>query len=301
VDVHGLDARTAAQRIARDEIDVLVDLGGYAGGSPIDVLACRPAPVQGHFLGYPGTTGAPFVDFFVADEVTVPHGTESTFTEKVLRMPRCCQPNDPKLAIPSRPRRADVGLPEDAVVLCSFNQPVKLRPAVFEDWCRMLAAIPRAVLWLRDPGASARARLQSFAAARGIDVARIVFAAHKPRSAHLERLASADLALDPFPYGSHTTASDALWAGVPLVTRRGETFASRVGASLLDAAGLGDWAFDDPRAGYERVVSMASDGKRLAEARERVEAARASALFDSTAFARDFESLLLAAARPARL
>ncbi len=291
-----MTGREIAERIAADGIDVLVDLGGHTQGARLDILAYRPAPVQGHFLGYAGTTGAPFVDFFVADAVTVPPGSESHFSERVLRMARCCLPGDPTRPVPAPAPRAQCGLPEGALVLCSFNQAVKIRPAVFERWCAMLQAIPNGVLWLRDPGDSARRRLMEFARRWRVE-ARLAFASHVPtREEHMSRLAAADIALDTFPYGSHTNAADALWAGVPLITVRGETFASRVGASLLATAGLDEWAFDDAARASDAVVALANDPAKLAAAKAKAAAARNSALFDAAGFARDFERLLLQAA-----
>ena len=291
-----MTGRAVAERIAADGIDVLVDLGGHTQGARLDILAYRGAPVQGHFLGYAGTTGADFVDFFVADEFTVPPGAESAFTEKVLRMQRCCLPSDPQRPVPEVAPRAQHGLPQDAVVLCSFNQAVKIRPHVFDRWCALLQAVPGAVLWLRDPGDAARRRLLAVAARWRVDN-RLIFAPHVPtREEHMSRLAAADIALDTFPYGSHTNAADALWAGVPLVTTYGETFASRLGASLLATAGLSEWAFDDEEKAMRAVIAMAGDRARLAAAREKARQARTSAAFDAAGFARDFERVLLQAA-----
>ena len=296
LDASRMTGREIAERIAADGIDVLVDLGGHTQGSRFDILAYRGAPVQGHFLGYAGTTGASFVDFFVADEVTVPQGAEAHFTERVLRMDRCCMPADPKRPVPQPAARAQLGLPADAVVLCSFNQPVKIRPDTFASWCSILQAVPNAILWLREPGEPARSRLVAAAARWRVD-SRLAFAAHVPsREAHLSRLAAADIALDTFPYGSHTNAMDALWAGVPIITRAGETFASRVGASLLHTAGLDEWVFDDAAKATQAIVALAGDATALAAAKEKVRAARGSALFDAAGFARDFERLLLQAA-----
>ncbi|HEX7606428.1 MAG TPA: tetratricopeptide repeat protein, partial [Usitatibacter sp.] len=174
VDIRGLPQRLAAERIAADGLDVLVDLGGYVKNSLMGILAYRPAPLQGHFLGYPGTTGAPFVDFFVADGITVAPGGETAFTEKVLRMPACYQPNDPRRIEPARRSRSECGLSEDAIVLCSFNQAHKMRAPVFDRWCRLLDALPRACLWLADNGDSANDRLRGEARHRGVDPARLV-------------------------------------------------------------------------------------------------------------------------------
>jgi predicted O-linked N-acetylglucosamine transferase (SPINDLY family) len=292
VDIVNLPAHLAARRIAADRLDVLVDLGGYVRNSAIGLLALRPAPVQGHFLGYPGTTGAAFVDFLVADPFVIPAGQEASYTERVLRMPACYQPNDPTREDPPAAPRSAHGLKDDALALCSFNQGVKIRPAVFTQWCALLEALPSAVLWLSDNGERARKHLARAAAARGIDPARLVFAPHMPQREHVARLKAADIALDTFPYNSHTTASDAVWAGVPLVTTRGDTFASRVAGSVLRAAGCGDWVFDDASRAFEATLALARDGDLRAKARSRFASARASALFDAAAFTRAFESLL---------
>jgi predicted O-linked N-acetylglucosamine transferase (SPINDLY family) len=291
-----MTGREIAERIAADGIDVLVDLGGHTQGARLDILAYRAAPVQGHFLGYAGTTGAPFVDFFIADETTVPPGTEQDFTERVLRMDRCFMPSDPKRPVPEPASRAWLGLPADAVVLCSFNQAVKIRPDTFASWCSILQAVPNALLWLRDPGEPARSRLLAAAARWRVD-SRLMFANHVPtREQHMGRLAAADIALDTFPYGSHTNAADALWAGVPFITTRGATFASRVGASLLHTAGLDEWIFDDAARAAAAVIALARDPAALAAARDKARAARHSPLFDAPGFAREFERMLLRAA-----
>jgi protein O-GlcNAc transferase len=296
VDIRDLPTRAAAQKIAADRIDVLVDLGGYAKGSRMEILALRPARVQGHFLGYPATTGAPFVDFFVADAVTVPKESEPVFSERILRMPACYQPNDPRRALPGIRPRAESGLAEGALVLCSFNQGYKIQPPVFEQWCRLLQALPDACLWLLDCGAAANGRLATLARARGIHPARLVFSPYASQAEHLARLQNADIALDTFPCGSHTTASDVVWAGVPLIALTGETFASRVSASVLSAAGCSDWAFDDHDKAFEATLAMARDPRMRENACSRLgEARRSSPLFDAAAFARDFEALMIEA------
>ncbi|MGZ5037947.1 MAG: tetratricopeptide repeat protein [Usitatibacter sp.] len=300
VDLREMPLRAAARRVADDALDVLVDLGGYVKGSALEILAYRPAPLQGHFLGYPGTTGAGFVDFFIADAVTVPPGSEAGFSERVLRMPGSYQPNDPRRVLPAQRTRAQEGLPEDALVFCSFNQGIKLRPPVFAGWCRLLEALPGALLWISDNGDSANARLRAFARARGIDPSRIVFAPYVPQAEHISRLALADVALDTFPCSSHTTASDALWAGVPLLTTYGETFASRVAASVLTVAGFADWAFHDAAKAFDATLAMARDAALRRAARTRLERARSSRLFDAALYARDFENLLESAARTPR-
>lgn len=301
-DIRGLPAHVAARRIAADALDVLVELGGYVKNSAMGLLALRPAPVQVHFLGYAGTTGVPFVDFTVADGFVVPHGGERHFTERVLRMPHCYQPNDPRRGEAGRKPRAAFGLPDDALVLCSFNQAIKIRPAAFARWCALLAALPDALLWLPHPSEPVAARLRGAAQGHGIDPARVVFAPHLPQDEHMARLRHADVAIDTFPYTSHTTASDALWAGVPLVTAYGETFASRVAASILRAAGFGEWAFPDADRAFEATLALSRDKKAREDARSRLAGALpASPLFDVAAYARAFEALLEeAAASPAK-
>ncbi len=294
VDLRGLPPRLAAERIAADRLDVLVDLGGYVKNSRMDLLAYRPARRQGHFLGYPGTTGAPFVDFFVADALTVPPEGESGFSERVLRMPACYQPNDPRRVEPARRPRSDFGMPDDAIVLCSFNQGVKLREPAFDRWCRLLEALRGARLWIADNGEAANARLRKAAQARNVDPARIAFAPYVPQEDHMARLRNADIAVDTFPCSSHTTASDAVWAGVPLVTAYGETFASRVAASVLTAAGCADWAFPDVDRAFEATLALARQPEMRRTARARLGAARGSPLFDAASFARAFEGLVAA-------
>ena len=291
-----MDAASAARRIARDRLDVLLDMGGYVRNSPMRIASFRPAPVQGHFLAYPATTGAPFMDFIVADAFVVPPGSEAGFTEEVLRMPRCYQPNDPNRGEPASKPRAAYGLPDDALALCSFNQGVKFRPAAFARWCELLQALPGSILWLPGNGEASDKRLREFARARNVDPQRIVFAPFVAQDEHIARLRCADIAIDTFPCTSHTTASDALWAGVPLITTYGETFASRVAASVLHAAGCGDWAFDDPQRAFEATLAMARDKSLREKARARLgDRLRSSPLFDSAAYARALESLVAGA------
>jgi predicted O-linked N-acetylglucosamine transferase (SPINDLY family) len=198
-DLREMPPRVAVERIAADGLDVLMDLGGYTKNTRMELLAHRLAPRQGHFLGYPGTTGAPFIDFFVADPVTVPPGGEAGFSERVLRMPACYQPNDPRRVEPPPRPRSEFGMPDDAIVLASFNQGVKLRPAVFASWCRLLEAIPGAVLLIADNGDAANARLKDFARALNVDPARIMIAGYVPQADHMSRLRNVDIALDTYP------------------------------------------------------------------------------------------------------
>jgi predicted O-linked N-acetylglucosamine transferase (SPINDLY family) len=261
-------------------------------------MARRPCPVQITWLGYPGTTGAAFMDYLIADAFIIPPGREDMVSERVVRLPHCYQPNDRQ-----RPRaepldRRAYGLPEDGFVFCCFNQTFKIAPDVFDVWLRLLSKVRGSVLWLVDSNAQAKRNLLEAARAQGVASERLVFAPRLPYAQHLARYARADLALDTFPYTSHTTLSDALWCGCPTVGLCGETFAARVSGSLLTTAGLPDlltYSFEE----YEALaLRLASEHQALQEVRGRVIAARdRSPLFDSAAFARDLEKLYGAIAR----
>ena len=292
-DLAGLDDATAAARIAADGLDVLVDLKGHTQGSRLGILATRPAPVQIHYLGFPGTLAYGAVDALVADPIVVPPGDERHYAEAVLRLPRCYQVNDRSRPRPPAPSRASVGLPERGLVLASFNQGYKLTRAYVEIWLDTLARHDDAVLWLSVTHVPARGNLRAAAAARGIAPERIVFADYAKQPQHLARLACADLALDVLPYGSHTTGSDALWCGVPLLTHTGSTFAGRVGTSLVDAVGLREFAAGSLEEYRAMLESLASSRARLADCRRHLERGRLDfPLFDTAGFARDFERLL---------
>src|SRR5690606_12864895 len=230
----------AATRIRAAGIEVLFDLRGWGGGGRPAILAMRPARVQVNWLAYPGTTGAPWIDHVIADRFVLPEAMAPYFSENVAWLPRCFQPSDTTRTLPPPPSRSDCGLPEDAVVLCCFNNSYKLNPASFARLLSVLDGAPGSVLWLLSgPGHSDR-RLGQAAAARGIDPARLVFMSKQPHAAYLARLQLADLFLDTNPYNAHTTASDALWAGCPVLTRPGDTFAARVAGSLNHHLGMDD-------------------------------------------------------------
>ena len=297
IEAAGLSDLEVAQRVRSDGIDVLVDLKGHTRDSRLAIMAYRAAPVQASFLGFPGTTGADFIDYFIGDDIVSPLSHVAHYSEKLALMPHCYQPNDRQRPLPGPVTRAQAGLPEDALVLCGFNQPFKLSPEVFDVWCRLLQQRPDAVLWLLQWNGSAPAQLRTEAAARGIDPQRLVFAPKLGMAAHMSRLALADLFIDTWPCNGHTTASDALWAGVPVVTYAGPSFASRVAASLLNAVGLPELACDT-LAGYEsQVLALAGDAPRRQALREHLLKARDTAtLFDSTGYTRDFGNLLWAMA-----
>lgn len=293
VEVRHLSDDEAAQRIRDDAIDILVDLKGYTLDHRLQILARRPAPVQVSFLGYPGTTGAPFIDYVVGDPIVTPLTHAPHWSEKIAQMPVCYQPNDRQRALPPAPSRASLGLPEQALVLCGFNQPYKISPEVFDVWCALLHELPDAVLWLLQWNDVSVGHLQAEAAARGIEPQRLVFAPKVAPADHIARLQQADLFIDTWPCNAHTTASDALWAGVPVVTRTGEVFASRVAASLVHAVGLGELACASTPEYEARILALAADPAARAALRARLVAARDdSPLFDSARFTRDFEALM---------
>jgi predicted O-linked N-acetylglucosamine transferase (SPINDLY family) len=295
VDLRACGLAQTAQAIRAQGIDILVDLKGYTGNTRMGALAWRPAPVQAAWLGFPGTTGADWIDYFIGDPTVTPLAHEACYSEKIAQLPVCYQPNDRCRPIADGAgRRADWGLPEDALVLASFNQVYKIVPDWFDLWARLLRELPQAVLWQLAGSDTAHANLRNELARRGVDPARLLIAPQVAADAHLARAALADIFIDTFPCNGHTTVSDALWAGLPVVTRLGDTFASRVGASLLRAVDLGEWVADDDEGYVQRVLRLAQDpelrtGLRAHLARSRTEAP----LFDSRRFARDLEALYL--------
>ncbi|MBF0296293.1 MAG: tetratricopeptide repeat protein, partial [Magnetococcales bacterium] len=295
VDVSALSDLACAQRIAMDGVHLLVDLQGFTRESRPEILARRPAPVVATWLGYPGTLGHPgLADYLIGDPVVTPPVHAAHFSETLALMPHCYLPNDRQRPIAPTPSRAAAGLPEQGFVFCSFNAGYKFNPDSFAVWCRLLRAIPGSLLWLRRlPWPSAMTRLRDAAQQHGIDPERILFAPKTPTQAeHLGRLALADLALDTFPYNSHATGCDALWSGVPLLTRMGESLASRVGASLLAAAGLPELITQDWEAYFNLAMELAHDPELLASLRQRLRVNRGSCpLFDTVGFTRELEWL----------
>jgi predicted O-linked N-acetylglucosamine transferase (SPINDLY family) len=291
IPVGGLSDVEAARRIAAEGIAIAVDLKGWTTRARPQILAHRPAPVSVQWLGYPGSLGTPWIDYAIADPIVAPAGSEAEFSETLVRLPDCYQPNDRRRTIGPVPTRRQAGLPEDALVLCCFNQPFKITPPVFEMWLDLLRAVPGAVLWLKDDNRWATAALKSRAQAGGIDAGRLIFARTLPLAAHLGRLTLADLALDCVPCGSHTTASDALWAGVPHIACRGDTFAARVSASLLTAIGLPNVIVRSPGEYRALALRLATDRDALSALRRRLAANRlTTALFDSGRFVRHLEA-----------
>jgi protein O-GlcNAc transferase len=294
-DVRNLSDAEAAALIHADGVDILVDLKGYTQDARLGITARRPAPIIASWLGYPGTLGhRRLADYIIGDPIVTPFAMADQFTEAIVQMPHCYQPNDRKRAVGPCPSRAEAGLPEDALVFCSFNQTYKFNPETVEVWTKLLQQVAGSVLWLLAPGQVAEENLRREFSRRGLAPGRLVFAPHKPLAEHLGRLQLADLALDTLPYGSHTTGSDALWVGVPLVTRTGNTFASRVGASLATAAGLPEMVTSHWEEYSRLAVELALDRPRLAALKQKLLDQRLqSPLFDTARFTLDLEALYL--------
>ncbi len=283
--------REAAEAIHADAIDVLVDLKGYTRDSRTEIFAYRPAPIQVNYLGYPGTMGADFIDYIVADAIVAPMQAQENYSERIVHLPNCYQPNDRQRKISPEPvTRAEFGLPEDAFVFCSFNNSYKLNTTMFDVWMPLLHKTPGSVLWLLVPNTTCAENLRREAQARGIDPSRLIFAERASIEKHLARHRLADLFLDALPCNAHTTTSDALWAGLPVLTCLGETFAGRVAGSLLTAIGLPELIttnWDD----YCRLaLELARDRSKLEAIRRKLVAHRETApLFDSTRYTRNLE------------
>jgi predicted O-linked N-acetylglucosamine transferase (SPINDLY family) len=295
VDVRGRSDRAIAQSLCDDGIDIAVDLNGFTVNSRTGMFAHRGAPLQVSFLGFPGTTGAPFFDYVIADRHVIPRHREAAYSEKIVRLPDSYQVNDDRRAIAAAtPTRAELGLPERGFVFCSFNNSYKIRPAVFAVWMRLLQRVEGSVLWLIDDNAAATANLRRHAERHGVAANRLVFAPRLPLDQHLARHRQADLFLDTFPYTAHTTGSDALWAGLPLVTLAGETFASRVATSLLKAVGLPELVTDTLPAYEALALELASVPGKMAAAKAKLaERRRTAPLFDTDRFRRHLESAYL--------
>ncbi|WP_414605998.1 tetratricopeptide repeat protein [Stenotrophomonas pavanii] len=292
-DVAALRHADIAGRIRAQGIDLLFDLRGWGGGGTPEVLAMRPAPLQLNWLAYPGTSGARWLDAVVADEFVLPASLEPHFSERVLRLPRAFQPSDNTRALEPSPSRAECGLPEQGVVFCCFNNSYKLNPRSMGRAFAVLQAVPGSVLWLLSGPGQADARLRAAAQAAGVDPARLVFMAKLPHPQYLARYQLADLFLDTHPYNAHTTASDALWAGCPVLTCPGDTFAARVAGSLNHHLGLSRMNAVDDAAFIAAASALGNDPSALAALRAELAQARdRSGLFDMAGFARDLSALL---------
>ncbi|MGB6396892.1 MAG: tetratricopeptide repeat protein [Bradyrhizobium sp.] len=282
VDIHALSHREAAQRIHADKIDILIDLKGYTYDARPAISAYRPAPVQVSYLGYPATMGADFIDYIIVDPFVVPQSQQPWFWERLVHLPGCYQVNDGRREMASaRTSRQDWGLPEAGFVFCTFNNSYKLSPAFFDIWMRVVREVPGSILWLLEANALVKGNLRSEAEKRGVEAGRLIFAPRVASAEHLERHRHADLFLDTLPCNAHTTASDALWAGLPVLTCCGDTFAGRVAGSLLTALGIPELIAPSV-AEYEQTArDLARDPRRLSVLRQKLADNRdGSALFD---------------------
>ena len=295
VDVRRMGDADVARLLREREIDIAVDLKGHTEGSRSGILAHRPCPVQVNYLGYPGTIGAPWLDYIIGDAVVLPFSDQDFYSETIIHLPHCYQPNDARRAIAETvPSRADAGLPENGFVFCCFNAAWKITPAVFDVWMGLLRAVPDSVLWLLQDNVSMPAHLRAAAAARGVDAGRLIFAPRAEPARHLARHRLADLFLDTLPYGAHTTASDALWTGLPLLTCLGVQFDGRVAASLLRTVGLPELVTASLTDYEALALALSQDPKRLEDLRARLAANRLSSpLFDVQRFARVIEAAYL--------
>ncbi|WP_179404108.1 hypothetical protein [Burkholderia guangdongensis] len=294
VDVTALTDADAAARIAQDRLDILFDLKGHTGWARPAILAYRPAPLQVAYLGYPGSTGASYVDYVVGDRFVTPDGSAPFYTEKLCRLPHSYQCNDRKRQAVADPgTRASHGLPDDAVVFCSFNQSYKIDRQSFAVWMRVLHAVPGSVLWLLGQGDAAQRNLRRVAAEAGVAPERLIFSPFATPEWHLARLTLADAALDTLVCNGHTTTSDALWAGVPVITARGVHFASRVTESLLNAMDLDELVGSDHDDMVRIAAHIGHDADYRAQVRARVGDGIAHApLFDTARFTRHFETAI---------
>jgi predicted O-linked N-acetylglucosamine transferase (SPINDLY family) len=296
-DIRTLSDDEAARTIAADQIDILVDVNGHTRDARTAIFARRPAPVQVNWLGYPGTMGTPYHHYIIADDWIIPAESEIYYSEKVVRLP-CYQPNDRKRVLAARPTRFEAGLPNDAFVFCCFNGTHKIARFTFERWMEILARVPDSVLWLLDTSAETKKRLAELAESKGISGTRLVFAPKLQNSYHLARYALADLFLDTAPYGAHTTASDALWTGVPVLTLSGRSFASRVCGSLVRAAGLKGLVCTSPEQYVERAVFLGNNRSHIQKYKKQLAESRdGCTLFDTELLVRNLEALYRTMAR----
>jgi predicted O-linked N-acetylglucosamine transferase (SPINDLY family) len=292
IDVRDKSDQEVAMLARERRIDIAIDLKGFTQDARPGIFALRAAPVQVSYLGYPGTMGAPYMDYLVADSTLIPRGSERDYSEQIVFLPDSYEVNDCQRRIADRVyTRAELGLPPTGFVFCCFNNSYKITPATFDGWMRILSRVEGSVLWLLEDNESAAGNLRREAARRNMPAERLIFSKRSSMSEHLARQRVADLFLDTLPCNAHTTASDALWAGLPVLTCAGEAFAARVAASLLNALDLPELC-SSTQAQYEQLaVELATDPQRLAGIRKRLAGNRlTSSLFDSRLFTRHIEA-----------
>ena len=292
IDVRNQSDRDVAMLARRLEIDIAVDLNGFQKNSRTGIFACRAAPIQVSYLAYPGTMGASYIDYLIADPTAIPASKQKFFSEKIVYLPNSYQANDRKRCIGDKAfSRSEVGLPDEGFVFCCFNNNFKITPDVFDIWMRILKQVEGSVLWLLEGNASAAANLRKEAETRGVDPERLVFAERMSLPDHLARHRLADLFLDTLPYNAHTTASDALWTGLPVLTRIGQSFPARVAASLLTAIGLAELITATPQAYEEFAIELATNPDRLAAIKHKLAQNRfATPLFDTELLTKHIET-----------
>jgi predicted O-linked N-acetylglucosamine transferase (SPINDLY family) len=297
IDLSALSDTEAAAQIRAHEIDILIDLAGFTQGSRSAILAQRPAPLQLNYLGFPGTLGAPYIDYLIADPYLIPESLQPHYAEQILYLPECFQANDDQRPFSSKPpSRSELGLPEHGPVLCCFNNSYKITPRFFSVWMRLLAASPESVLWLVASTELVQQNLRREAQRRGIDPNRLIFAPRVPYAQHLGRLGRADLFLDTLPFNGGTTASDALWAGLPVLTCSGQAFAARMAGSLLSALALPELICTDLDSYEQLAGALLREPQRLADLKARLLAQRlTSPLFNTKRFTRHLEAAYLQA------
>ncbi|QFU74427.1 tetratricopeptide repeat protein [Halioglobus maricola] len=291
-DVRHMSEQTIAELSIAENIDIAVDLKGYTANCRPGIFGYRAAPIQISYLGYPGTLGMPEMDYIIGDETVTPAHQAKHYSEKIISLPNSYQANDNTREISTHPpSRESLGLPEGAFVFCCFNSNYKISSREFDIWMRLLSQVDNSVLWLLNPGETAKTNLTRAAESHGINTARLIFSEKLPLSEHLSRHCHADLFLDTFNCNAHTTASDALWAGLPVITRLGQGFASRVGGSLLRAVGLDELITESDEAYEQLALELARDADRLSDIRTRLEDRGAKApLFDTARFTQDIEA-----------
>ena len=286
-----LSDRQVAELIRRLEIDIVVDLDGYTRHARNGIFGYRPAPVAVGFLGYPGTLGSQHIDYIIADRIVLPEDEQAFYAERVVYMPVTYQPNTARTVSPAQWSRHQAELPEKGFVFCCFNSPHKITPPTFDMWMRILEQAKDSVLWLLDTGPVLQANLRREAERRGVEPSRLIFAPPMPPPEHLARHALADLFLDTLPYNAHTTASDALWCGIPVLTLKGNSFAGRVAASLNHAIGMDEMSVSTAADFEALAVALARDPARMAALKAQLSANRdGSALFDIESFTRQIEA-----------
>ena len=291
IDISRMSDHDAAQCINQMNIDILVNLNGYFGRARQGIFALKPAPIQVNYLGFPGTLGADYIDYIIADKTVIPETSAKYYSEKIAYLPNSYQVNDSKRVISDvKFSRADFGLPDDTFIFCCFNNTYKITPATFDIWMRILLRVPNSILWLLGGNELSRTNLHIEAEKRGVSRSRIIFCERLGLPEHLARHKLADLFLDTLPYNAHTTTSDALWAGLPVLTQIGKTFPGRVSASLLKALALSELITESEKEFEDLAVSLAVDTQRLITIRNKLNAARlVEPLFNTTSFTQNIQ------------